>query len=169
MEANFPRSKHQYTFSFLLKYSYESILINVWGQQVRLTCQDTEGPWALYETKQKLLRDGRTRSRNRPLAEKKRPGEQVTSVASHSTLCALVCVLLLCVFFLSGQIDVLEESHCSAKWTGRILIHTLHVVYVSASYLPRWHHLAHHIRCYIFFGMMADVWKHASLFLKCNA
>lgn len=51
--------------------------------QVRLTCKDQEGTWALFETKQKLYRDGRVRPRNRPLAEKKRPGEPVSTVLAH--------------------------------------------------------------------------------------
>ena len=44
------------------------------GRQRRLTRARAR---QLYETKQKFCRDGRTRPRNRPLAEKVRPGESV--------------------------------------------------------------------------------------------
>jgi len=49
--------------------------------KVRITCEDSEGVWALYETKQKFCRDGRVRDRNRPLAEKKRPDEEPAAAA----------------------------------------------------------------------------------------
>eukprot|EP00960_Hanusia_phi_P039849 754086-Hanusia_phi.AAC.2 len=39
--------------------------------KVRILDHDEAGTWQLYETKQKLCRDGRTRPRNRPLAEKR--------------------------------------------------------------------------------------------------
>jgi len=45
--------------------------------KVRILDSNEQGTWQLYETKQTLCRDGRTRPRNRPLAEKLRPGERV--------------------------------------------------------------------------------------------
>lgn len=45
--------------------------------KVRILDASADGTWQLYETKQTLCRDGRTRPRNRPLAEKLRPGEAV--------------------------------------------------------------------------------------------
>jgi len=45
--------------------------------KVRILDISEEGTWQLYETKQTLCRDGRTRPRNRPLAEKLRPKEKV--------------------------------------------------------------------------------------------
>jgi hypothetical protein len=49
--------------------------------QVRITCHDEGSEWALYETAQKFCKDGRCRVRNRPLAEKKKPGEEAVDAA----------------------------------------------------------------------------------------
>ncbi|KAJ1476548.1 hypothetical protein T484DRAFT_3087366 [Baffinella frigidus] len=61
--------------------------------KVRVLDTDAQGTWQLYETKQKFCRDGRTRPRNRPLAEKVRPGEEPVATARRGVLEELGSVL----------------------------------------------------------------------------
>ncbi|EKX32452.1 hypothetical protein GUITHDRAFT_121382 [Guillardia theta CCMP2712] len=69
--------------------------------KVRILDHDEAGTWQLYETKQKLCRDGRTRPRNRPLAEKRRPEESSFDAAVRG---------------------VKEELGSSIKSTSRIVV-----------------------------------------------
>mmetsp|Transcript_58695 Transcript_58695/g.138328 ORF Transcript_58695/g.138328 Transcript_58695/m.138328 type:complete len:490 (+) Transcript_58695:242-1711(+) len=61
--------------------------------KVRILDEDDKGLWQLYETQQKFCRDGRTRPRNKPLAEKKRPRETPEETAVRGVLEELGSVL----------------------------------------------------------------------------
>jgi len=80
--------------------------------KVRILDHDEAGTWQLYETKQKLCRDGRTRPRNRPLAEKRRPNESSFDAAVRGVKEELGSSLKS-----SSRIVVKEDS--LQEWTER--------------------------------------------------
>eukprot|EP00961_Rhodomonas_salina_P152981 2059307-Rhodomonas_salina.1 len=82
--------------------------------QVRILDEDDKGLWQLYETQQKFCRDGRTRPRNKPLAEKKRPRE-VTGRPSLAVSSSLFSLLSSLFSLLSSLFSLVCSCSCSSS------------------------------------------------------
>ena len=100
--------------------------------KVRILDANDEGTWQLYETKQTLCRDGRTRPRNRPLAEKLRPGEEVEACCRRGVLEELGSLVGASpVHIRDGSLQHWEETRMSRSFPGLETLYKLYQVDVN--------------------------------------
>lgn len=107
--------------------------------KVRVLDTDAQGTWQLYETKQKFCRDGRTRPRNRPLAEKVRPGEEPVATARRGVLEELGSVLGAAPSIVvdEGNLEEWAETRMSESFPGLETVYKLFQVDVRVEGLTR--------------------------------
>lgn len=101
--------------------------------KVRILDNSEDGTYQLYETKQTLCRDGRTRPRNRPLAEKLRPGEKVEECCVRGVREELGSLVGLTshVTIREGSMQQWEETRMSRSFPGLETLYKLYQVDVE--------------------------------------